>query len=461
MSSTVATDLYRVVLVTPTSSAEIALPATARIGDLLPALLHHSGAAVEGTPDYEQGWVLQRLGETPLEETATPASSGIREGETLYLRPAGAQLPPSHFDDLIDGIAAGIQDRKDRWQASTTRWSFLATCGLLLAFGLWLSWSGPPLVRGMVTAVVTMLLLLGAAACSRALADRSAALMLAILAIPYAALTGLVVPMTPGSGALSPPSLMCAGIAVALTAMVGLAAVGSDPALFTMLAVVGLSGVVGGALGTISGLPGPEAAGLTLGLTLVLSVFAPGAAFRLARLQLPMLPTGVENLNEDIEPVPGPALLARTEVADRYLTALFVAAGVTYVGSFAVVLRGDGWLPVALCLAGAAVLLLRSRALMSTWQRLSAMVPAGAAIGLVLAGAAAGTDWVGRFGLVLVPLLGVTVATIVGARTLPGRRIHPLWGRIGDVGEWIAAIALVLFLLGHVGVFAWARQLFG
>ena len=61
-----------------------------------------------------------------MDEELTPAALQIRDGETLYLRPRDAQLPPAHFDDLIDGLAAGVRARPDRWRDSMTRALFLA-----------------------------------------------------------------------------------------------------------------------------------------------------------------------------------------------------------------------------------------------------------------------------------------------------------------------------------------------
>jgi type VII secretion integral membrane protein EccD len=309
VSSAVATDLCRVVLVTPTSSAELAMPARVTVGDLLPPLVSHSGAAEEGTPEYEQGWVLQRLGQAPFDEEGTPTSLGIREGETLYLRPAGTRIPATHFDDLIDGVATGVGERPDRWGATATRWAFRALCGGLLLLGLWLSWSGPLAVRAAVGGLVTVLLLLGAAASSRALADRPTALLFALAALPYAGVTGLVVPMLSGGAVFTAASVLCAMVAMALTALLAIAALGTDEVLFAAIAVASTGGIVGGALGVL-GLPGPQAAAIVLGLTLVISVFAPTTAFKLAGLRLPMLPTGAEDLNKNIDPIPGPRLLA-------------------------------------------------------------------------------------------------------------------------------------------------------
>lgn len=461
MSSTIAADLYRVVLVTPKSSAEIALPASVPVGDLLPALVHHSGAGEIGTPDYERGWVLQRLGEAPLDEEATPAALGIREGETLHLRPVSSQLPAARFDDLIDGVAVGMALRTDQWNGRLTRWLFLSTTALALALGLWMSWTGGQLSTGVAAGAMTVVLLLGATACSRALDDRPAALLLALSAIAYAGMLGLVVPAVPGENVLSAPNLLCAGVAIALTAAMSIAAVGNATALFGSIAMGSAGLVIGGLLGTVAGLSGVDSAALVLGLALIMSTLVPKLAFRMARMQLPMLPTGTEDLNDDIEPIPGPDLLARTRTADSYLTGMFLAIGAICAGAVMVVALGDGWLPPAIVAATAGLLIIRSRVLQSGWQRLGSLAPAG--FGMALLAYHASNQYTGfpRVAVLLLPLLVVASVALAFSHVMPDRKLHPIWGRLADIAEWIFAIALVPLILAEVGVFAWARAIGG
>jgi type VII secretion integral membrane protein EccD len=458
VSSIVATDLYRVVLVTPTSSAEIALPASVPVGDLLPALVHHSGASKAGTPEYEQGWVLQRLGEAPLDEEATPATLGIREGETLYLRPASTQMPAAQFDDLIDGIATGIGQRRDQWSARLTRWLFLAVCGGALAVGLWESATGWLLSAG---AVVTVLLLLGAAACSRAMADRPAALLLAVASVPYAGWVGLAVPAAPGASLLSAPGMLCAGVAMTLTALLALVAVGDCAVVFGSIAAASGGAIAGGMLGTLAGMTGVRSAALVLGLAVVLGTVTPVIAFRLARLALPMLPTGADDLNEDIEPIPGPELLARAALADRYVTGMFAALGAVAAGAMTALVRSPGWLPGAIVTAAAVLLLIRSRVLQGSWQRLAVLSPAGYGLAALLIRGSHHYQGLMRLAVLEAPLVGVAVMALVFSHVLPGRRLHPIWGRLADISEWMAGIALVPLILAEAGVFAWARGLGG
>lgn len=81
------------------------------------------------------GWVLQRLGDEPLDEEQSADALELRDGDTLYLRPRRAALPPVHFDDLVDGVATGVQERGDSWRPELTHHVAVAVVLLALAAG--------------------------------------------------------------------------------------------------------------------------------------------------------------------------------------------------------------------------------------------------------------------------------------------------------------------------------------
>ncbi len=461
MSSTLAADLCRVVLMTPTASAEIALPAGVPVGDLLPALVQQSGAAKVGTPDYEQGWVLQRLGHDPLDEDATPAALGIKEGETLYLRPASSVLPPFHFDDLIDGVASGIKNRPWAWRAEMTRWMFLTFCGAILAVGLGVVFqAGPVLVRAAVAGAMALAALVGAGVCSRAVDDRGAALVLGCAAVPYGALAGFVVPTAPADPTLSAPNLLCAGVAATFTALIALGLVGTAKPLFGAVATTGAWAAIGG-LFAVFGAGQVGVAAIIAALVLILATLAPRLAFGMAKMRLPMLPTSADDLSDDIEPFNGKEVLAAAAAADRHITWIFAAAGAISAGALAILATGDGWAPPATAAVVAAALLLRSRVLLDCWQRVSVIAPAALAIGLLAIRLGGSLPAALVYGLLVSALAAAAAASVAFSRVMPGRRIHPLWGRIADVVEWIVVIAVIPLVLADMGLYTWARALGG
>src|SRR5215470_14089678 len=105
-----ATHLCRITLSAPRVRLDIAVPASVPVASLLPTLLWHTGeqAADEGAANG--GWVLQRLGEEPLDTARTLASNGVRDGDILYFRPRHASLPHAVFDDPVDAVATTLRD---------------------------------------------------------------------------------------------------------------------------------------------------------------------------------------------------------------------------------------------------------------------------------------------------------------------------------------------------------------
>jgi len=466
--STGPTDLCRVVLVTPHRTVEMALPGRVPLADLMPVLVQRATTA--GLADRpgrsrprgltgDGDWVLQRLGGAPLEEDMTPAALEIRDGETLYLRPRDSQLPPAHFDDLIDGLATGVSTRHDRWREPMTRALFLVICVVALGVGYALLLGAAFPDRAVVAGVVALTLVIGAMLCSRSLGDGWAALTLGISAVPYAALMGVLVPPGPGTIVWAAPNLLCALVAATVTALVVSFGVGGRRAVLLAMWLAGLAGSLG-ALLMVLDLSVTQAAGTVLTLVLMASIYAPSVAFRLARLRLPQLPTGAADLSEDIEPYPGPELLAGAIRADSYLTWLFVAVGTVCTACIPLLLSQDDARARGLAAAVCFVFLIRSRGLTSGWQRASALVPALLGLALLVLHYGGHPDPDNRI-VAVAAMVGTAATMLALSRAMPGRRLLPYWGRIADIVEYVFAIAMVLLLLWLFDVYQWARALNG
>src|SRR5262245_14738539 len=134
MTTPTTSDLCRLVVIAPTGSAELALPANVPLATLLPALVSLVGAAPDDPPDTPMA--LQRLGEEPLDEECTAAQLGLRDGDSLYLRPRQTPMPAVTYDDVIDGVAARLRMRAGRWSAATTRRMLLGLAAAVLVPGL-------------------------------------------------------------------------------------------------------------------------------------------------------------------------------------------------------------------------------------------------------------------------------------------------------------------------------------
>jgi type VII secretion integral membrane protein EccD len=481
------TELCRVVLVTPHRTLELALPAGMPLCDLVPVLVQrattfgglggdlgsrHGGLG--GSSDRggngngrgrgltgEEDWVIQRLGSGPLDEELTPAALQIRDGETLYLRPRDAQLPPAHFDDLIDGLATGVRARPDRWRDSMTRVLFLILGGIVLLICLRLLLDADFASRGRIAAAVAVVLVVGAAMFSRALDDGWGALLCGLAALPYAGLAGYLVPGEVGSGEVGSgaPHLLTALVATTAAAVLAMGAAGDYRPVFLATWLTGTAGVLS-ALLVVLGLAPAHAAGAMVTLVLILGTFAPSVAFRLARLRLPQLPTGAADLSEDIEPYPAGRLMAGAALADSYLTWLLVSAGTVSTAAVVILVRHGGGVAYGLVACVSAVLLIRSRGLTSAWQRASTLLPAVTGLAIMAIHFAAHPDQQRRL-LALTALLSLAGILLAFSRLLPGRRLLPHWGRIADVVEYLVAGAVMLLLLALLDAYQWARALAG
>ncbi|QMU77934.1 type VII secretion integral membrane protein EccD [Streptacidiphilus sp. PB12-B1b] len=463
MTEKMPNDLCRLILVAADRTLDVAVPADVPICYLLPTLLRHAGAGLPDEGAVHDGWVLQRLGEDPLEEDATAAEAGLRDGDRLYLRPRQERLPAVDFDDLVAGIADGIRDRPDRWTPQLTRWMFLGLLGAALLAGLGLlllPGARPP--RCTAAAATALFLLVSAALSDRLARDRAGAAVLGCAALPCAALSGLLL-RAPGHGHGAGGRELLAGCAAVLVAAVlaGLG-VGGSRRLF---AAAGLAAAFTGVGALVTGVAGGSAAGgaaCTAVLALALNPLVPTVSFRLAGMRVPPLPVGVEELLRNTEPLKADELRAGARATDLWMTALTVGIGGACAGALTVLARADGWGP-GLAVGGfCAVLLLRCRLLPSAWQRLALLAPAGC--GLVVLAVHLGQRAASapeRLGVGLAAVAVVALALLAASRTLADRRLLPYWGRAAEIAETAVGVALVPLAVLLLGVFGWARGLGG
>ncbi|MFJ5067377.1 type VII secretion integral membrane protein EccD [Kitasatospora sp. NPDC088556] len=460
MSSSVVAGLCRLRFHAPEVVFELAVPADVPLGDLLPAILGHAGPDLAETGLEHGGWVLQRLGEDPLDEEQSTEALKLHDGDAVHLRPRHQALPPVHFDDLVDGVASGMNERGDTWRPALTRRLALAvTLTALAAAWVLLALPGPAGPRQAAAAAVAALLLLGAASASRAMADAGAGAALGAAAVPYLGLAALLLPSGPGGDDLLGARVLAAASAGAGAAVLALAAVGGAAPLFLGVVLVAVLGVLAGVL-VLAGLTLGKLVAVVAVVAVLIGAFVPSFAFRLSGLRLPMLPRNAEELQENIEPVPAAAVLPRALIADDYLMALYTAIGAVCAACLTVLAFTDGWAGPAEAAALSLLLLLHGRAVGSIRQRLSILLP-GVYGGLVLVSRAAHTaSPAERLGL-LGGLLAVAVALLVVAWTVPGRRLLPYWGRIADILHTLSALSLLPLALQACGVYHTLRGLGG
>jgi ESX secretion system protein EccD len=122
-----------VTVVGPASTADLSVPAGVPLAELLPDLARLVAGDPEEPPDGT-GWGLSRLGEGPLGLDASLAAAGVREGDTLYLRPRTGTRP-AVVVDLADAVADAVDVRGGMWTADVRRvtLTLAAAAALMLA----------------------------------------------------------------------------------------------------------------------------------------------------------------------------------------------------------------------------------------------------------------------------------------------------------------------------------------
>jgi type VII secretion integral membrane protein EccD len=465
---TMVDDLCRLTVCGPARSVELAVPAHVPLIDLLPALIGHLGDGLADAGLEHGGWVLQRLGDPPLREELSVAALGLRDGDVVHLRPRADQLPTPDFDDLIDGIAVGIAGRTDRWHPEMSRRLLVGLFATPLAAGLALLGGHLSALSVVLAAGLAILLLALATAAARAFADMPAAGVLGAAAIAYAGLAGTELPLL--SGGTSAHTLLAwstlragvlaggvamAGTSIAVTMLSG----GRHPALVGTTMATSLAGA-GGALATFGGLRAASVAGVVLALAVPLGGWVPVLSFRLARMRLDPTPTNPEELQSDIDPVPGQHVLERTRWADRYMTALYCGLAVVISGCLVILGIATGLPAHAVAIDAIVLLLLHSRVLVAARHRLAAVIPAvgGAAVMITAAGLRADAH---SWPVLLVGLVAAAGLLFVAERSLPGHRLLPHWGRAGDLLQSLTAVALIPLALWLLHIYSFVRSMKG
>ncbi|MBB5896312.1 type VII secretion integral membrane protein EccD [Kutzneria kofuensis] len=443
-------------------AVDVALPDDVQLVDLLPSILAQFGKdRIEESVDHE-GWVAQRLGEPPLDEDRSPAELNLVDGDTVYLRPRGEEMAPLDYDDLVDGVAERVRADAGRWSPDRTRWMLRVAAAAALLTAPVVLLVGPhaepfwPLPF-----VLALAMVVGAAGLARAKGKVVDATLLAVIALGYAGVAGWLGARALDSAGPVAIRIVCAVAGTILVVVLALVAVADSVLVFIPVLVFAVLLLVPAVIWASSGLARHEAAAIGIAVNLVLSLFAPGTAFRLGGLRLPMLPTESHEVREDIEPVPHQVVLDRSAVVFGYLKALYLGyGGAQAVLLVALTVAGGQW-PLILAGVCALLLFLRSRHLNGVVPRSAVLAPAACTVLAVALRLAFGGDPVYRVLAVLTPLVAVGAMLLVLSTVLPGKRLRPYWGRAVDILEYATAIAVLPVLLAVLDVYAWVRGLSG
>lgn len=454
MSPATSTDICRVTVIGPRRRVDIALPTQVPFADLFPTIARFCGLDATDFNKQPGGWALQRLGQPPFGQSATPESEGLYDGEMIYLRPKSAEMPAMESDDIADEIAS-MHDGPGRWAptdipklavgAATT--GLLAGAVMLARSGP--HWTGPAILAG----VMTIVLVVAAVATSRAAGQAVGATMLAATALPYAFIAGVAgIAATSQSGSGSTflhgtglGALVGFALATAV-AIISMFGVGAGRPAFFGLAVAGGFGALAALIIFLANgaLSAAGVAVVVAFLALGLTTFLPAIAFRIAGLAMPRVPASADDLRNDALLAPQKDVKTRAVAADHIVSGAVSGMALTCVGAEIALGFGHGWAPAATLAVLSCGLLLQSRLFRGRIQRL-ALLGAGYA-GLAWLGVAYPHIW-----NIPALLIGAGVVVGVGAR-LPTNRPSPFWGRAADIMDTICVIALLPLGLYVAGV---------
>lgn len=464
MSNTQA-NLCRLTVRAPARTVDLAVPSDVPVADLLPTVISYGGDELEESGLEHGGWVLQRLGEPPLDPESTLDSLGLRDGEALYLRPRNEALPEVHLDDLVDGIATTMQAQPHGWSPDASRRLLhgLAAATLTLALVILAMPGVAGWLRALAAALGGLLLIAGAGSATRAVGDSGAGAVLGFMVPLFFALAGWLLPGgelggTDGNTVLG-ARLLAASAAAAGGAVLALAAIGMYPALFVGVAVVALAGAVSAVL-LVWDFPPHEAAAMVVVVVVLFGGLVPSLSFRFAGMRMPPLPSNAQQLQEGIEPYPTSDIEARSILADGWMTAFYVAIGLITLPCQAA-LASHPELPEILTMSALSLLLLlHSRGLGNVWQRLALTAGGGWGAALLLFVLARSLSPGDRLTLTA-GLLGLTAAIAIASWTVPGRRLVPYWGRAAELLHTLVAVSLLPLMLWSVGVYGTLRAING
>jgi type VII secretion integral membrane protein EccD len=457
VSATVG-EVSRVTIVAPKTRMDLAIPSDVPLADLLPTLLRYAGEELADEGAAKGGWTLRRLGGPTLDNSRTPSQLEIRDGEVLYFTPRNSPTPEVVFDDVVDAVATATRDRAGKWTTlSTQRFSLLFAVAALLGGAAAVLFAGPPqLTAGITGLAIGFVLLVIATVVSRAGGDSRTGTLVAMVALAYATVGGLL--LLAGDRTVSDlaaPHVLLAATALILFSAAATIGVGASGPVFVGAAAAGAA--LGVAAGISLAFDADAVVGAAVAGTVAFSVVPalPMLAYRLARLPVPSLPAGPEDLKSDTETVNGSRILALSNHADRFFTGLLWTVAVIVFGA-EVVLALHGTLnSLLLCTVLALLLLLRARPLVS-WQQRTGVLAMGT-LGLGLVATIVFQHGNSLVRLVAVPaiLLAAATVSLVYGLLIAGKRISPLWGRTLDIIEILLIVAVVPLAAWVCGLYDW------
>jgi type VII secretion integral membrane protein EccD len=439
-----ASGLVRVTVTSGTRRVDLVLPGAVPVAELVPELARSVGL-LDAVTVYG-GYRLVTQDGRELVTDSGLTIQGVEDGGVITVAAGVEDQPPRVYDDVVEAMTDVVERDLKPWDAAAGRRTALWAAVLLLLAG-----AGSLLVQhgsdvaAACAVVVAVVLVFGAVVLSRTRAETDAAVTVALMGCVYAAVAGLMIGWgTPFFG--TPVAAAGAGALVAgLVGALGLAEAR------TLL----LPPVVGGAVFLAIGLmmrtsSFDPAVVLTTALALVViagSVF-PWLALGATSTSVDQL-FSTADITADAEEIDSARVSADARVAHEILVAVSATVGVllVLVAPLAVSLGLAGTLvSVLACL----VVMLRTRQYRTGTEVLVGL--GSGVLGLVATALSVlwlHPDWRPTAAVALAATGAVLLALTLLPQPGSVRR-----GRLGDLVETVALLALVPTLVVATGLFA-------
>ena len=439
--------LVRVTVASGTRRVDLVLPGSVPVAELVPEL-----ARSVGLLDPVTVYGGYRLVTAEGRELATDAGliiQGVEDGGLLTVAAGVDDRPPRVYDDVVEAMTDVVEHDLEPWTPASGRRTALSAAGLLMALGaVALLIQRGSLLAGVAAAVVASGLLTGAIVLSRAQREAEAAVAVAWMGSLYAAVAGLMLVTEEPFFALP---VAAAGGGALLAGLICLVGLGEGRTLVIPPVVVGAIFLATGLV--MQAAKFDPAIVLTIALVLVVTA---GSVF--PWLALGATGTSVDQLysTADITAEPravDPArIVADARVAHEILVAVSATVGLLLVliAPLAVSLGLSGTILAVLCCV---VVMLRTRQYRTGTEVLVGLV--SGILGLLSVSVSMlwlHPDWRPAAAVVLAAAGAVLLAVTLLPTTPSVRR-----GRLGDVAETVALLALLPLLVVAVGVFSAIR----
>jgi type VII secretion integral membrane protein EccD len=300
-------------------------------------------------------------------------------------------------------------------------------------------------------------LLLAAAVLSRAFGQSPTGVVFALVALVYATVGGLLIGAADlAVTQLGAPHLLLGAATLLMATSLATVAVGDSGPVFLTAAVSVVALILATGVSFATGASYVAGAAVVAAFAFAWLPALPMLAYRLARLPIPSVPTGPEDLKTDTETVDGQRVLRRSERADEYLAALLGALAIIGTGC-GLVLAVGGTPGVLMASVLGVLMVVRARWFISRRQRLPLLVAGLITLGGAVAAVYLDSELMPR--LVAIPglLIAVAIAGFVAAAVQ--RRHSPRTGRLLDIFEVLLIVAIIPLAFWASGLYSWVRSL--